>query len=687
MRNLLKVVLISITLVLSSCSDDDPVSPPETQPGPLNAKAGLNQDAEIDETVTLDGTESTGPSGFTYSWSYEGKVPEDQINFQNKTSAAPTFTPPNNGLYEFTLTISHADSSDLDETTVLVGGVIELGGTLTEDLELKNIQGNDSNPDYRITSDLIVPDGITLSITEDNVIIEFEQGTGIHVDGGTITNETIDQDESFRTEFYSMNGWKGIWVENGTINLNYSLIENAGDGIFDGLVEPAALTLSGSSTQLQSFSDNDFVNSSSYDIYVPDKFPEVFRAVLRNKLSYRIPIKAVITFMGFFHSDDSNIMPESYDYAHYIPSGANTKDVISNINGYEFRPIGAKFFIDGDFWAGASIGVSRGVTIFMKENTGILPDEGILAFGTENEMITFTGIEQSNWKGIVSRQLDSKSFQYCKFVNAGYGTQNIGGFQTKEEAVLYGAWRIGFRIENCEIIGSNGFGYYNELTMLIEEQIMRTSFKECKKGGIRVNLASVNLNIGRDHGNTFELDEGVPAVLVTEADLNPEGQLYELGEGNYYLMNTNWEIYGDFKINEGVFLKFKSGYSFTRGRSPSVTYFQIEGTSENPVIFDGEDGIPGSWGGMMLAGRFNINNLVIRNGGEFILTDATEKANLVFNYISGDLGSQMFENSTISNSAGYGIVIESGSYDFEFDDPEKNNTFTNNASGDILVKP
>ena len=93
MRNLLKVVLISITFVLFACSDDDPVSPPEPQPGPLNAKAGLNQDAEINETVTLDGSESTGPSGFTYSWSYEGKVPEDQINFQNKTSATPTFVP------------------------------------------------------------------------------------------------------------------------------------------------------------------------------------------------------------------------------------------------------------------------------------------------------------------------------------------------------------------------------------------------------------------------------------------------------------------------------------------------------------------------------------------------------------------------------------------------------------------
>ena len=48
----------------------------------------------MNETVTLDGSESTGPTGFTYFWSYEGLVPESDINFQDINTTNPTFIPP-----------------------------------------------------------------------------------------------------------------------------------------------------------------------------------------------------------------------------------------------------------------------------------------------------------------------------------------------------------------------------------------------------------------------------------------------------------------------------------------------------------------------------------------------------------------------------------------------------------------
>jgi len=149
-NNYALIVLFLFSLIVVSCSSEDPVSPPGDDPTVLVAKAGSNQGVEISATVTLDGTGSTGPEGFTYSWVYEGDVPESDINFQNKTSATPTFVPPANGVYSFTLTISFQDSSDSDETTVLAGGSLEIGGTLTEDLELKNIQPNSSLPDYTV---------------------------------------------------------------------------------------------------------------------------------------------------------------------------------------------------------------------------------------------------------------------------------------------------------------------------------------------------------------------------------------------------------------------------------------------------------------------------------------------------------------------------------------------------------
>ena len=64
----------------------------------------------------------------TYSWTYEGDVPEADINFQNKNSETPTFTPTENGAYIFTLTVSANGISDTDHTTVVAEGVLASAG-------------------------------------------------------------------------------------------------------------------------------------------------------------------------------------------------------------------------------------------------------------------------------------------------------------------------------------------------------------------------------------------------------------------------------------------------------------------------------------------------------------------------------------------------------------------------------
>ena len=676
------IILTSFSLlILFSCAKD------EDEPIPLNADAGLNQYAEINETVTLDGSGSTGPEGFTYSWEYNGDIPESEISFQNKNSAKPTFVPPANGVYNFTLTISNGSSKDSDQTTVFVEDVVEIGGTLTENLELKNIQPNSGIPDYVVTSDLIVPAGITLSIVEDEVIIAFESETGIHVQqGGTLTNVYDGQNYTFNTEFTGEEGWKGILIENGTINLEQTLIVNAGKSAFADQAEAAAITLGGDQTNLISFSDNEFVNSYSYDILVTDEFPEVYRSVENNKLSYAVPIKAPITFMGFWFSENPNITPEDYDYIHLVPGGANKMDTISNVNGFSFYPQGTKFFIDGDFWAGSHIGLGRGCTILMKESAGILAEKSFLSFGSENSMITITGLDNADWKGIATRQNGpSLSFRYTRIENAGNGLINIGGLEAEAEAAIYSSQTSGVKLENCKISGSNGYGYYNDIMNLVFEPIKTTLFEDCSKGGIRINLASVNLVIQKDHGNIFELGDGVPAVLVTEANLSPEGRLHGLGNGNFYQMDTNWEVYGDFIIEAGVHLKFNTDRYFRRGFSPVVTWFEIKGTQENPVIFEGIEDVPGSWGGFLLEGYFRINGLIVTNGGGALLPGASELANIVSKYNLSNYQNQFLTNSEISKSAGWGIVVEPDTYNFEFDDPEKNNVFYDNALGDIII--
>jgi len=684
-------LLLCGLLFLTSCSDDNPASP--DSPPALVARAGENQQARINETVTLDGTASTGPEGFTYSWTYSGDIPESQINFQNRTSATPTFVPPSAGVYSFTLTIQYQGVRDSDQTTVGVGGALEIGGTLTADLALKNIQPDASQPDYVVKSDLIVPAGITLSIIEDDVIIAFDAGTGIHVQGGTLTNVIPGEDYTFRTEFTGSGSWKGIWVENGTLNVKQASFVNAGSSTFAGQVEASAITLSGTQTNLVSFSDNSFVNSSSHDILVTDRFPEVYASVRSNRFSARVPIKAPITFVGFWTSDYPNIMPASYDYIHLIPGGAQTMDVLGTVNGFPnvfaLYPKGATFFIDGDFWAGSTIIPGEGTTILMRENAGVVPDSGLSSRGDAGREITWKGIDGKSWKGFALRRIGAL-FNSTIVENAGSGTMNIGGMVTTEPAAIYSTAiaSAAALLRDCRIVNSGGYGYYNDLSTLVSEPIQRTHFQNTAKAAIRTNLVSANEIIrGADHGNTFQLAPGVPAVLVQDSDLEPVGVWYGLGGESYYLIDADWTQYGDVVLNAGVHLKFKSGRAFVRGSNTSESYLVILGEPGKPVIMDGETGTPGSWGGLMLRGGYRIEYLDIRNGGQYVLPDATEKANVVSSFVQSYSDKLKFENCSVSNSAGWGAVVESGTYNIGFDDPAKNNSFSSNASGDVLVKP
>jgi len=196
----------------------------------------------------------------------------------------------------------------------------------------------------------------------------------------------------------------------------------------------------------------------------------------------------------------------------------------------------------------------------------------------------------------------------------------------------------------------------------------------------------VDQTIRRAHGNTFDLAEGIPAVLVQESELEPVNTWYGLGDGNYYLIDTDIISFGFFTLDAGVHLKFTSGHSFMRRDANLSIHMWIEGDPDNPVIFDSEVGTPGTWGGFFLSSAFTIENLIVKNGGEFIIDGASERANIIS--ATREFPETLkFENCTISNSAGWGIVVESNTVDLEYDVPAKNNMFSNNASGDVLVKP
>ena len=86
---------------------------------PPEALAGPNQEANEGDTVTLDGSSSVDPDvDDTLSFHWELVTGPTTVNVVGANTATASFVPPDNGSYEFKLTVS--DGQDSDTATVVI---------------------------------------------------------------------------------------------------------------------------------------------------------------------------------------------------------------------------------------------------------------------------------------------------------------------------------------------------------------------------------------------------------------------------------------------------------------------------------------------------------------------------------------------------------------------------------------
>jgi hypothetical protein len=194
----------------------------------------------------------------------------------------------------------------------------------------------------------------------------------------------------------------------------------------------------------------------------------------------------------------------------------------------------------------------------------------------------------------------------------------------------------------------------------------------------------------QDHGNTFLMNDGVPAVLI-EADeefTEVQGRWPALGDDNYYLIDTDLKRFSDlsFRILPGAILKFTEDkqlifdYEFA-----DAFYFGAEGTPDNPIIFDSAD--PNAkWGGIRVNGLFIMKYCEIRNAGSKLLPDAPFPTNIFVNTdVQAAALPNQFKNCIISGSAGYGAIVNRWVQPgWDPGNPDNNIVFDNNALGDIF---
>lgn len=675
MKNIFGVLLL-VAFVFTSCEKDEQVEIT------LVANAGEDQIVSPMTKVTLDGTRSSGSSDLMFSWKYSGTVPESEINLQNTNTSQPSFVPPKAGEYRFALTISGGGKESTDDVLIEAFGATEIGGVLETNTTLININNDASQADYLIESDLIIPEGITLNIQED-VTIQVKEGKGIVVEG-LLTNLQDEQSYFENIELMATNGWKGILVDGGSINLSGTIIKNAGFSTFEGQTEAAAITFNNEESTIIQLSRNEFQNSEKHDILVSAVAYSV-KTVSGNTFSAKTPVKAPISFIGLLAD---NTLPLTYDYMHFTPNPISSGDEFPSNSAFFLHP--GKYFIDGSLRALSRFAADEGVTIYMKENTSLI-FEGAVSIGIEDgAKCSIMGLNNAKWNGIAVVEDVEFRINNCDISGAGAAPVVGGNINSTVKAAIYQKGECNGLLRNCIIKDVDGYGVYSDLDneTLTDFKIRSSHFENISIAAIRVNAVSVTSLIGK--ANSSNLDADVPGCLVQLDGMLSPYPSWEAIEGSYFLIDADIDFFrsGGVWLREGVHLKYKSGRAFIWDDSnyDNTDYVRIEGTAENPVIMEGEIDSPGSWGGFLLEGNYNISHLNVKNGGEFLLPGASEKANIYYdfrNLINTDQNSVM-QNTTVSGSDGYGMVKSNRAIAKDFEASEDNNTFSDNNLGNFF---
>jgi hypothetical protein len=606
--------------------------------------------------VTLDGSTSTGPDGFSYEWIYQGS---ETVNLSSTTEAIVTFTPEKNAIYNFSLRLTTSDGQ-FNETSaqITVTGAVVLDASIftSDNITFSDIEPNPELPDYLVNEDFTIPSGKTIRINSGSIInISSVDEAGIIINGSLFNDGTLYLVPSGQL-------WKGVLVDGGSINNSSSLyINKAGYVAFSGQIAAGLVVTNNGVVTGEGavFLQNNNVADYGVIITPTASFSQQFATIQISDVKYPI-----MTDMGHYsNAIFGNMYVEGYEYIHLTTPGAQT--TVGSIDG-QFTFSGKNYLIDGDFTAGSPIVMNSG-TIYMKEGAGIVGGEISL------NSVTIKGMADASWKGIAGST--TVYLQSSSVIGAGSATHDTGSFSTTEKAAIYASLLTG--ISSSTISNSGGYGVYIN-SQNTNNSVVGTTFLDITNSDVSVPFNVIGTTI--QTGNIWS--SSTPVELMSGSQ-SAGSQWKSLGTGFAYLATSNIVITsGLLSLEPGVHIKFQSGFGMD-----VHTTLVAEGTDVDPIILEGAGSTAGSWNGVELQGQYKVKFCTINNGGQTAPIGYTDAANVYFGSGSSistyPQTNNSFENCSLSNSAGYGAAIKLGKYDPVTG--TTTNTYTTNASGDIKL--
>ncbi len=306
------------------------------------------------------------------------------------------------------------------------------------------------------------------------------------------------------------------------------------------------------------------------------------------------------------------------------------------------------------------------------------------ATGTMDSPITFQGVTsgKGTWLGLGFNSSNSNNkLIYCNISGGGSaGIYNASEFAAN--ITLQCDSRV--TIQNSTIEDSGGFGIY-----VLDEDAELEDFEE--NTVVNNELAPLWMHLPQvdqlDATTTYAEGNG-RAYIQVEGDAVTEAELTIKKLEVPYRIETEEsgrETYVEraITIEAGTVLEFETGAGLVLGSPgvdciPTTGSLNAQGTIEEPIIFRGATEGQGTWLGIGINSSTSANLFTyceISGGGSKQMYNAGGQGNLVI-HCSGNL---TIENSTISDSGGWGIDFVQGGNSLT----ETGNTFSNNTSGNI----
>jgi len=587
---LTRFIVITFLIFTGCSSDDSEESDPDTgtpsTSNTLTANAGIDQNVGENNLVTLDGSESSDSNGetFSYSWTLLSQPSESDVALSNTNTTSPTFTPNISGIYVIELEISNNDFTSTDTVTIMVTEVnteiVEIGGTINEDIVLRNLVDTPGVADYCITSDINLEAVMTI---EPGVELHFDADLSFIVRGNSggilIAKGTAENPITFTAKDTNL-PWRGIGIvlsDDFRNEMDYVNISYAGIDDLSNIDRRAALGIS--SFSALKFTNSTISNSAEIGMFVEDRVELTFENN-RFENNAKAPLVLPADQVGQLDTASQFGLINGEDMIEV--TGRNG----SNVNLAEptfWKPMddGTSYFVTDSLVIDSELNIMPGVELYFDADKSMRIDgNGILiANGTEELPIIFTAKNPNlPWRGIGIYSDSTRNI-------IDYGVISYAGVDT---------------VFNLDERVAIGIGSFESLALT------NSTISNSVNNGMLVEDSANLLNFSN---NIFENNAGTPLIITAGQVHNLDtASTFGTTNGNDYI-----EILGDFLDGNTS--------------SDEITWTAFD--DNTPYYLTGNLSFQSSFRGLNISPRVKImvgSDLNIRVGGSFLSAKGESEA-------------------------------------------------------------